>query len=86
MSQEINQSEKNKAIHDQIIYGTGIIEYGKHVSIRSDRAKLLIEELAKSLYEKDGFNYGCLPTEEAWKKDRENVRKCYLEKAKEQIK
>lgn len=45
----------------------------------------IIEELAKQLYEKDGFNYACLPTDEAWKKDREDVRERYRKMAAEAI-
>jgi hypothetical protein len=45
----------------------------------------MIETLAKQLYEADGFNYGCLPTEEAWAKDRENIRERYRKLANDRI-
>lgn len=36
-----------------------------------------IEILAKQIYEKDGFNFGCMKTNEAWTADREGVRERY---------
>ena len=44
-----------------------------------------LEALAKKLYEKDGFNFACLPTDEAWVKDRENVRERYRAMAWEEL-
>lgn len=47
--------------------------------------ELSVEEIAKQLYEKDGFNYACLPTEEAWVKDREDVRERYRKEAMKRL-
>lgn len=44
-----------------------------------------IEELAKKLYEQDGFNYACLATDEAWRRDREDVRNRYRQIAWERM-
>lgn len=44
-----------------------------------------IENLAMHLYELDGFNFACFPTEEAWKRDREDVRQRYRDIAKKKL-
>ena len=41
-----------------------------------------IEALAKRIYDEDGFNFACLPLEQAWPADRENVRERYRAKAR----
>lgn len=44
-----------------------------------------LETRAKEIYVADGFNYACLPTEEAWRRDREEVRQRYLRRAWEEL-